>query len=233
MNESVAALLKIIASHRARKILGRRYMVRAAVTMILRPSGSADPDASSDSLEVLMMRRADRKGDPWSGHMAFPGGKMDSSDESSFETSLRELAEETGIPEPDKNLVSVGRLSDVLTRNHSGKRPMVVTPFVFRLLHDVEFEPNYEVAELIWIPLDYLRNPAHRESMSWDFKGATINLPCYFYEGRRIWGLSLTMLDEMTKLLYKQSFKDTHSRLQFSPRANWVTRSWDRWNRNR
>ncbi len=206
-------------------------MVRAAVTMILRQHKQTTDDPHDDGIEVLMMRRAERKGDPWSGHMAFPGGKMDSSDESSFETSLRELAEETGIPSPDENLQSVGRLSDVLTRNHSGKRPMVVTPFVFSLVNDVTFNPNYEVAELIWIPLDYVRNPAHREKMHWEFKGATINLPCYFFEGRRIWGLSLTMLDELVKLLYKQSFNDSHSRLQFSPRGNWLTRSWDRWNR--
>ncbi|MFK8018347.1 MAG: CoA pyrophosphatase [Pseudomonadales bacterium] len=229
MSNAAHLSLEKIATYKAKKLLGRRYMARAAVTMILRESRTNN--AVAGSFDVLMMRRADRKGDPWSGHMAFPGGKMDSVDESTFETSLRELAEETGIPSPATTLESVGRLSDVLTRNHSGKRPMAVTPFVFHLVEDVEFNPNHEVAELIWVPVDYIRNASHRETMHWEFKGATINLPCYFYEGRRIWGLSLTMLDELLKLLYNQKFKDTHSRLQFSPRGNWITRSWERWKR--
>ncbi len=224
---SFAAQLDKIRQHAPKKMLGRRFVSRAAIAMIVRP-GSA-PDAAANSIDILMMRRADRIGDPWSGHMAFPGGKMDSKDESSFETSLRELAEETGIPEPQRVLSSVGRLSDVLTRNHSGQRPMVVTPFVFELTEAVTFDPNHEVAELVWVPLDYLRQESHRNKMDWELKGVKFKLPCYLYEGRRIWGLSLSMLDELLLLLYQQRFEDTHSRLQFSPRNNWLTRTWDRW----
>lgn len=199
-------------------------MVRAAVTMILRPSPS-----NTDEIEVLMMRRAERKGDPWSGQMAFPGGKMDSKDESSFVTSLRELAEETGIPEPDRVLKGIGRLSDVITRSHNGKRPMVVTPFAFELTEDVSFSPNHEVAELLWIPLSYICDRGNRERITWKYNGHDIHLPCYYYDGKQIWGLSLTMLDEMVRLLYGKRFKDTHSRLQFSPRPNWLLRTLGRW----
>ncbi|MFK7731397.1 MAG: CoA pyrophosphatase [Pseudomonadales bacterium] len=223
--------LEKVAQYKPKKVRGRRYMVRAAVTMILRETQRHPDDLHDDGIEVLMMRRAERKGDPWSGHMSFPGGKMDSKDDNSFEASLRELAEETGIPRPDDALRSVGRLSDVLTRNHSGRKPMVVTPFVFELMEEVEFSPNHEVAELVWIPLGFLGNPAHREVMHWDFRGTRINLPCYYYQGRRIWGLSLTMLDEMVLLFYRQRFKDTHSRLQFSPRSNWLLRSLAKLNR--
>ncbi|MEM8498182.1 MAG: CoA pyrophosphatase [Pseudomonadota bacterium] len=223
--------LEKVALYKPKKVRGRRYMVRAAVTMILRQSKQANDDPQVDGIEVLMMRRAERKGDPWSGHMSFPGGKMESKDDNSFEASLRELAEETGIPRPDDVLRSVGRLSDVLTRNHSGRKPMVVTPFVFELTEEVDFSPNHEVAELVWIPLGFLRNQDHREVMHWDFRGTRINLPCYYYQTRRIWGLSLTMLDEMILLFYEQKFKDTHSRLQFSPRSNWLIRSLARLNR--
>lgn len=223
--------LEKVAEYKPKKVRGRRYMVRAAVTMILRQHKQVTDDPNDDGIEVLMMRRAEREGDPWSGHMSFPGGKMDSKDDNSFEASLRELAEETGIPRPDEVLRSVGRLSDVLTRNHSGRKPMVVTPFVFELMEDVKFSPNHEVAELVWIPLSFLNDKEHREVMHWDFRGTRINLPCYYYQTRRIWGLSLTMLDEMLLLFYKQKFKDTHSRLQFSPRSNWLTRSLARLNR--
>lgn len=183
-------------------------MVRAAVSIIIR-----DCDTSPS---VLMMRRADKKGDPWSGHMAFPGGKTDPHDDSTFQTALRELQEETGI-QPIDALKPVGRLSDILTRPHSGRIPMVVTPFVFTVNQDLSFDSNHEVAELLWVPLSYIANVAHREKMTWQTGKVSLNLPCYFYNGRRIWGLSLSMLDELIKLMYQQTFIDTHSRSQFLP----------------
>lgn len=231
MSTLYSELLEKISRYQAKKMRGRRFMVRAAVTMIVRQQQAEGHNSTEPAIELLMMRRAERKGDPWSGHMAFPGGKMDNKDESTFETSLRELAEETGIPSPDTCLQSIGRLSDVLTRNHSGQKPMVVTPFVFELIEEVSFDPNHEVAELVWIPLDLIRSKSNREQMKWQYKGVEIALPCYYFENRRIWGLSLTMLDELVKLLYKQTFNDSHSRLQFSPRSNWLIRSWDKWRR--
>jgi hypothetical protein len=78
---------------------------------------------------------------------------------------------------------------------------MAVTPFVFRLNREVRFDPNYEVAEVVWVPLEFLLEPSNRQEMEWTFRGMKINLPCYFYEGRRIWGLSLNMLDELMGLL--------------------------------
>ena len=208
--QSFSAQMESIAQHKPNKARGRRYLVRAAVCIILRNT--------DHGVEALMMRRADKKGDPWSGHMAFPGGKADNKDTSTYHTALRELEEETGFQQAEQVLDSVGRLSDVITRPHSGNRPMVVTPFVFTLNTDVNFSPNHEVAELVWIPLEYLSNIAHREKMKWHTKGVDITLPCYYYEGRRIWGLSLTMLDELVLLMYRQRFGDTHSRMQFRPK---------------
>lgn len=209
---------KSIAAFRPKKLPGRRYFIRAAVALILRPSDKGT--------RVLMMRRADREGDPWSGHMSFPGGKKDRDDASTFFTALRETKEEIGIEDPQR-LQALGRLSDVLTRPHSGKRPMAVTPYVFALQEAVTFEPNHEVAELVWVPLDYLANRAHREKMQWHYSGMEMTLPCYFYKQHRIWGLSLTMLDELVGLLFRQKFPDTHSRLQFRPRGagNYVSRT--------
>ncbi len=208
--QSFSAQMNAIAQHQPSKTRGRRYLVRAAVCLVLRETDSG--------AEVLMMRRADKKGDPWSGHMAFPGGKADKKDESTYHTALRELEEEAGFTGAEKILNDVGRLSDVITRPHSGNRPMVVTPFVFTLDSEIDFSPNHEVAELVWIPLEFLSNIAHREKMKWHSRGVEVTLPCYFYEGRRIWGLSLSMLDELVYLMYRQRFGDSHSRMQFRPR---------------
>jgi 8-oxo-dGTP pyrophosphatase MutT (NUDIX family) len=151
-------------------------------------------------LHILMIKRAEREGDPWSGHMAFPGGRMDKVDDHGYAVALRETAEEIGL---DLEAVGncIGRLSDINARPHRGIFGMTVTPFVFRLGHEVEFTPNYEVAEVVWIPLEFLLDTDNREEMIWEYRGLKIPMPCYLYGKRCIWGLSLVMLDELMDLV--------------------------------
>ena len=155
-------------------------------------------------LNILMIKRAERKGDPWSGHMAFPGGRLDPTDRHGFAAAVRETEEEVGLTlgpgEP-----CIGRLSDINARPHKGAFGMAVSPFVFRLEREVTFTPNYEVAEVVWIPLEFLLESDNREDMVWERGGVKIPLPCYFYEGRRIWGLSLMMLDELMDLIEERN----------------------------
>jgi hypothetical protein len=82
---------------------------------------------------------------------------------------------------------------------------MIVSPYIFRLDRDVEFTPNYEVAEVLWVPLEYLMDRSNVEKMTWSRNGVEIPLPCYRYQGRQIWGLSLMMLDEFLNLLGSKS----------------------------
>lgn len=181
-----------LADHSPGRKLLRRLMKRSAVAMILQ--------VRQGDLHILMIRRAERKGDPWSGHMAFPGGRMDKTDANGFDVAVRETEEEVGLrlgPEDE----CIGRLSDINARPHKGAFGMAVSPFVFRLEREVTFDANYEVAEVVWVPLEFLLDTDNREEMVWEFKGAKIPLPCYFYENRRIWGLSLMMLDELMDLV--------------------------------
>ena len=62
---------------------------QAAVAVILRDSG--------EHTEVLFILRATKQGDPWSGHMAFPGGHWEDQDKSLRETAARETMEEIGL----------------------------------------------------------------------------------------------------------------------------------------
>ncbi len=163
-------------------------MKRSAVAMILQ--------VRDGELHILMIKRAEREGDPWSGHMAFPGGRMDKEDANGFAVAVRETAEEVGLAlGPDD--ACIGRLSDLKARPRRGTLGMVVSPFVFRLEREVEFTPNYEVAEVVWVPLEFLLDADNREKMTWKFKGLELPVPCYMYGGRCIWGLSLMMLDEL------------------------------------
>jgi len=169
-------------------------MKRSAVALILQ--------VREGELHILMIKRAEREGDPWSGHMAFPGGRKEPGDAHGFDCAVRETREEVGLQLHPEH-TCIGRLSEINAMSRVRGLGMAVTPYVFRLENEVAFSPNHEVAEVVWVPLEFLLEPENREKMVWQFKGMDIPLPCYHYKGRRIWGLSLRMLDELLSLIEK------------------------------
>ena len=181
-----------LSDHNPQRKRWRRLRKRSAVAMILR--------VRDGELHILMIKRAEREGDPWSGHMAFPGGRMDKVDDHGYAVALRETSEEIGL-DLEAAGGCIGRLSDINARPHRGIFGMTVTPFVFRLEEEVAFEPNYEVAEVVWIPLEFLLDTDNRGEMVWEYRGLKMPMPCYFYGKRCIWGLSLVMLDELMDLV--------------------------------
>ncbi len=197
----LAQLAAQIAGRRIRRMPGRRRMARSAVAVVLRESGR-------DGVEVLLMRRAQRVGDPWSGHMSFPGGRMELQDASTRDCAARETHEETGLDLAASGEY-VGRLSDLITRRHEKFTPMAVTPHVYRIRGEAVWDSNHEVVELVWVPLSFLANPANRERMVWKLGRVRWPLPCYFYEGRRIWGLTLLMLDELLLVYSGRKVRDS------------------------
>ena len=197
MSVSLLQLIETrLGDHSPGKKLLRRLMKRSAVAMILQ--------VREGELHILMIKRAEREGDPWSGHMAFPGGRMDSADAHGYAVAVRETQEEIGLSLVE-HAHCIGRLSDLHARPQRGPFGMAVSPFVFRL--DIEakseltFTPNHEVAEVVWVPLEFLLDEANQEDMTWRYKGVSMTVPCYWYEGRCIWGLSLMMLGELLDLV--------------------------------
>jgi hypothetical protein len=77
---------------------------------------------------------------------------------------------------------------------------MLVTPFVFQVDAVPAMTPNDEVAEVVWVPLDFLMQPDKREPMQWEWQGKTLETDSYLFASYRIWGLSLMMIDEMLTL---------------------------------
>ena len=106
------------------------------------------------ALDILLIQRAERSGDPWSGHMALPGGRHSAADATLLETAMREAAEEIGIHLDPGQLV--GTLDDVAPRTPV-LPPIVVRPHVFALEPDVKFALSDEVAAAFWAPLGELR----------------------------------------------------------------------------
>jgi 8-oxo-dGTP pyrophosphatase MutT (NUDIX family) len=182
------ALMQRLKAYRPKRFWWRHWAQRSAVALILRERNSR--------LEVLMIKRAEREGDPWSGHMAFPGGRMDPGDRTSRSAAERETLEEVGIY-LEKAGHCIGRLSDILARRHSRRKIMSVSPYVYRLHIPVGIDFNHEVAETVWVPLDFLCDYRNRETMYFQRNWLKVPLPCYYYEGRQIWGMSLQMLDEL------------------------------------
>lgn len=190
------ALLNLVearlADHRPRRHRLRPFMKRCAVALVLQ--------VRAGELCVLMIRRAEHPGDPWSGQMAFPGGRLEPEDANGFAAAVRETEEEVGLRLGAED-ECLGRLSEVNARSRLRGLGMAVSPFVFRLRRPVALSPNREVAEVVWVPLEFLLNGKNRETMVWERGGDSLTMPCYFFEGRRIWGLSLKMLDELMALV--------------------------------
>lgn len=166
---------------------------RSAVTLSLRENRG--------DLEVLMMQRAQREGDPWSGQMSFPGGRMDPTDRHSYDAAVRECQEEVGI-DLLADAVTIGRLSDVHTHMKVGPAAMTVSAYLFYLEQTPTIVPNYEVADTIWLPLNYLADQTNRTTMEWQREGEdAMVLPCYYYQEKQVWGLSLLILDELVSVV--------------------------------
>lgn len=184
----------LLRTRRAKTRMLRRFMVRAAVAVVLRQNGD-----SHNKLQVLLMKRAENPRDRWSGHMSLPGGRMDRTDKTARMAAIRETYEEMGLQLWRKDYL--GRLSDVMTMAHGSKKPMVVSPYVFKVDGNPTLKPNYEVAEVLWVPLEDLADENNRTVIHWEKAGISKRLPCAYYQGYKVWGLTLLMLDDLISAL--------------------------------
>jgi 8-oxo-dGTP pyrophosphatase MutT (NUDIX family) len=151
-------------------------------------------------LEILMIQRAVRDGDPWSGDMAFPGGRVDKADGNSLITARRETFEEIGL-NTHHSIDVITRLSDIKARPHVGRRPLVITPYLFKADQLPKLSLNEEVEEVVWVPLSLFMDDSQRQVMVWERRQRRLEMPCYYFQERKIWGLSLKMLDELTEIM--------------------------------
>jgi 8-oxo-dGTP pyrophosphatase MutT (NUDIX family) len=158
--------------------------MRAAVAVILRegPAG----------LEVLFIRRAEHPKDPWSGQMAFPGGRAEPGDADLRGTAIRETREEIGL-DLGAAAEDLGQLDEV--RAIARLRPMNLTirPFVFRLREPFEPALSDEVRSLHWLPLGELLGPSRRSTMNYVHQDVTMPMPCLRVDELVIWGLTYRM----------------------------------------
>lgn len=160
--------------------------LQAAVALVVR---------GREELDVLLIKRARRSGDPWSGHMALPGGRRDAADTSLLETAVRETREETGL-DLDRQGVHLGRLGGVAPRSVHLPR-MTVAPFVFGVPHDAPARvASPEVDQVHWVALHVLGSPEVRGTIELVLAGGSEEFPCLNVAGEVVWGLTYRILED-------------------------------------
>ncbi len=161
---------------------------QAAVSVILR---------SGPEPELLLVKRATCEEDPWSGHMALPGGRRDHDDPSLLHTAVRETAEETALS-LDPGRESLGMLPVV---EPLGSRiPRVqIAPFVFSVPRSVGARVNSpEIARIHWVPLSRFRDPEARGRLELVFEdGVRKRFPAFEIQGEKVWGLTYRILTDL------------------------------------
>lgn len=142
--------------------------------------------------EFLLIERATRAGDPWSGHMALPGGHRDASDADLVATAERETLEEVGL-DLRAGGERLGRLSDHLPIHGA---PMAVRPFVYLLPARPTLLLSAEVRRALWVPLAPLLLGAHRTTHTLWRGSQSLEFPAWEIDGHRVWGLTYRVLAE-------------------------------------
>lgn len=192
-NADVARLARRLAAHAGRPIepdAGYRY---AAIALVLRTGASGDP-------ELLMIKRAEAENDPWSGHVACPGGRMDPTDRDLEHTAIRETWEETGV-DLERNGRILGTLDDISPRTPTLPR-IIIRPFVAVVKPDVAIIESREVAEVFWVPLLAIRQSAAWGRAMVRIRGVGEREEDVFQHGdHTVWGLTHRALNQFLELL--------------------------------
>ncbi len=180
----------------AAELPGARWLQRqAAVAAVLRyPAGAA-----AQAPAVLLMRRAERRGDPWSGQVSLPGGRAQPEDGSVVQTAARETREEVGV-----DLVAcaelLGGLPEVAPLFTGLRRPLRVTPLVFQLTGACAPAPGPEATRVFWLPLQRVLRGELDSTYRFQLGPAHRDFPCWRYEGEVVWGMTHRILGQLLGL---------------------------------
>ncbi len=166
------------------RLLSDEQGAKAAVALLLKPAG--------DDFEILLVKRTERRGDPWSGQMALPGGKREPEDRDLKATVTRETLEETGID------ISGARFLGVLGARESISKPGLVI-LVFVILLQAEPQINLCKAELesyIWVPYQKLVKCHGKTKVP-----RVGEAHAFIVDGAIVWGVTHDILTEFSGVL--------------------------------
>jgi 8-oxo-dGTP pyrophosphatase MutT (NUDIX family) len=184
-----------------------RIKERLGTTRAAAPSTSGEAPAAVATVlregiegsEVLFIKRAEREGDPWSGQIAFPGGKREPTDPSLLFTAIRETEEEVSLRlEP---AACLARFGDVAAHINGFR----VAQFVFALDEpDAVIATSAEVTATLWVPLGRLARFEGAGTLPWTRDGVTLDLPCIRLGTYVLWGLTYRMVLQLLDALREE-----------------------------
>jgi 8-oxo-dGTP pyrophosphatase MutT (NUDIX family) len=176
-------------THQKQYVQGRR--TRAAVAMIMR-------ELPGD-LEILFIERATDVHDPWSGHLAFPGGKVESG-EQARQAAERETREEIGLLLESE--LYLGRMSDIVGANLPVRVSCFAYAAVSTAIHPVM---NREVRDVFWARLSDIRDPARHQTATVGFSGRSLEVPAIILtqpDKPVLWGITYRLVMQFLEIIH-------------------------------
>ncbi len=168
---------------------------QAAVAIIL-----ADGD---DDLEICFIRRAEHATDPWSGQVAFPGGRAHPQDRSAHEVAERETWEEIGLSLAADHRIGALPVREVVRPETENN--LTLSPFVYYVGADraaLEVASHaHEVADVFWVPVSHLCSRAAATELDWPIGGVSTTFAGIRFGDHVIWGLTLGVLNSFADIL--------------------------------
>ena len=190
---STQTITQQLAQHQP--VLSNTGDSHAAVALIL------DSAASTDDPEIIFIERARVPNDPWSGHIAFPGGRREPGDQLSLDTAVRETEEEIGVDLSAGQLL--GQLDDLTGRR---SHHLVVSCFVFMMSSVGPFRQNHEVADVFPLPISRLLETKRQTEVQYEaWQGQVFPaIRLSDHEEPIVWGLTYRFLENFFTLLGHQ-----------------------------
>lgn len=181
----LAELVSRLARRAAREV-DEPARPQAAVAIILAP----------DPVRLLLIRRADRAGDPWSGQLALPGGRRELGDADLLDTARRETHEEVGL--------AIGRAAHRVTLDDLAPvipvlPPIMVRPFVFEAREALAPQVSVEVAAVGWVELDRLIVPDTYRATTLEVRGTPREVQGYHLDEGLLWGMTERILSPLVE----------------------------------
>ena len=144
------------------------------------------------------MERTKHSEDPWSGHISFPGGRVEDQDPDLKHTAERETLEEVGLDL--SSATYLGQLDDVT----GASLPVAVSGFVYGITEEPVLRLNPEVREAFWVPLNGLLDPRRQVQAKFTFGNGEQTRPAINLLGPGhplLWGITYRFTCQLLELL--------------------------------
>jgi 8-oxo-dGTP pyrophosphatase MutT (NUDIX family) len=152
-------------------------------------------DEPGRGLQALLVQRVEREGDPWSGQIGLPGGRVKQATETPRIALHREVEEEVGI-----KLEEVGVELGSLSVGHPMRRmEMQVQPWVYGLRVKPRVIIGSEIAGSFWVNLVEL--PSTKKMSEITIRNQPWSVESFMVEGKVVWGFTYRVLTELLLIL--------------------------------